>query len=126
MIGYRVLAFFLDFWIINFLGFFLSLPYWSDILIYYPDYIMVYLFGINFTIIFLYFFLFELILRKTPGKAVLKLKVEKSQDSNLPWFMRILIRTICRFIPLEPFSFLLFKNEYWLHDKFSKTIVVKS
>lgn len=125
MIGYRFLAFILDFWIINLLGFVLSVPYWSDVLIYYPDHIMIYLFGINFSIIFLYYFLFELIWKKTPGKAILKLKVVQTENSKLPWFLSIIIRTTCRFIPFEPLSFLIFKNQFWLHDKLSETSVIK-
>ena len=126
MIGYRFLAFILDYFISGIIIFPVSAFLWPYILVNYPNDFRLISLGYSFAFLFLYFFLFELIWKKTPGKAILKLKIEKNKDSNLTWFVRIFIRTLSRFIPLEPFSFLLFKNEYWLHDKLSKTIVVKN
>lgn len=125
MIGYRLLAFFVDFWIVNILGFVLTTPYWAYVLNNHPNYIHEYLLGANFLIIFLYFFLFEFIWRKTPGKAILKIKVV-SETNSIFWFFKIFVRTLSRFIPLEPLSFVLFKNEFFLHDKLSKTKVIKN
>jgi len=126
MIGYRFLAFILDYFISGIIIFPVSAFLWPYILVNYPNDFRLISLGYSFAFLFLYFFLFELIWKKTPGKAILKLKIKKNKDSNLTWFVRIFIRTLSRFIPLEPFSFLLFKNEYWLHDKLSKTIVVKN
>lgn len=67
---------------------------------------------------FLYYFALELMFLQTIGKL--------HQDSYVivrgSRFKSILVRTLCRFIPLEPFSFFGIKG--W-HDKFSNTTVEK-
>lgn len=125
MIGYRFLAFILDYVISGIIIFPVSSFLWSYFLQNYPNDIRWISLGCTFGFLFLYFFLFELIWKKTPGKAILKLKVVQVENSKLPWFLSIIIRTTCRFIPFEPLSFLIFKNQFWLHDKLSGTSVIK-
>lgn len=72
---------------------------------------------------FLYFFLFETYTGKTPAKYITKTKVV-TLDGKKPDFSEIAIRSICRFIPFEAFSFLGIK-EYGWHDSISKTRVVE-
>ena len=78
---------------------------------------------------FCYYFLLESFLGRTFGKLLLGLKVVDI-DGNKPSIGSIAIRSLCRLIPIEPFSF--FYNQWivgprmaghW-HDNISKTYVV--
>ena len=85
---------------------------------------------ISMVVMFLYYFLMEGLLGKTVGKLILGLRVVDI-DGNKPTLGAIALRTACRFIPFEAFSFLF--ESGWkhhtlrgnLHDKLSKTYVVK-
>ena len=86
---------------------------------------------ISIVVMFLYYFLMEGLLGKTVGKLILGLRVVDI-DGNKPTWGAIALRTACRFIPLEAFSFLFnagWKHDHTLsgnwHDQFSKTYVVK-
>ncbi len=68
----------------------------------------------------LYCFFFELYFARTIGKAVTKTKVLTLED-NFPDLKTTLIRSLCRLIPFNEFSFLAGAN--W-HDSISKTKVV--
>lgn len=69
-----------------------------------------------------YFGLFETLTMRTPGKYVTNTMVVKF-DGTQPSDMSILLRTLCRLIPLEFLSF-LGRPPVGLHDSFSKTRVV--
>jgi uncharacterized RDD family membrane protein YckC len=69
---------------------------------------------------FLYYTFFEGIWARTPGKWVFG-TVVVTEDGSKPGFGTILIRTLCRLIPFEPFSF--FGETGW-HDGMSDTRVV--
>lgn len=69
-----------------------------------------------------YFIILELLFQKTLGKFITKTKVVKL-DGAKPSQRDIIIRTVCRFIPFDQFSFLLLKDGF--HDVLSKTKVVK-
>jgi uncharacterized RDD family membrane protein YckC len=71
---------------------------------------------------FLYYLLFETITGRTLAKYITKTKVVDS-NGNKPKLNTILLRTLCRYIPFEPFSFLGSDNSGW-HDKLSKTLVI--
>ncbi len=71
-----------------------------------------------------YHLFFEGIWHATPGKWITKTKVVKIDGTPLT-FAAILLRTLCRIIPFEPFSF-LFGGGYprgW-HDSLTGTAVV--
>ena len=80
--------------------------------------------------IFLYYFLMELAFGKTVGKMILGTKVV-DKDGNPPSTLALLLRTLCRFIPFDAFSFLLGSgwskdgrlHGNW-HDQLSETYVV--
>jgi RDD family len=72
---------------------------------------------INSTCTFLYYLLFESFFQTTPGKFI-NGNMVVVDDGSKPPFLRILGRTLCRFIPLEPVLF-YFGNR--LHDTVSKT-----
>ncbi len=71
----------------------------------------------------IYYSILEATTGKTIAKFITKTKVVNSKGEK-PEFGTILIRSLCRFIPFEPFSFLGSDNSGW-HDKLSKTIVVE-
>ena len=77
-------------------------------------------FGILF---FFYCTIFEGLTGKTPAKYFTNTKVV-NQDGEKPSWTRILLRSLCRFIPLDQISFLFDFKSGW-HDTLSKTIVVE-
>ncbi|MCB0648449.1 MAG: RDD family protein [Saprospiraceae bacterium] len=75
-------------------------------------------------IAFGYFFLLELFYQKTLGKFITKTIVLK-ENGDKPTLSELLTRTICRFIPFDPLSFLYAQyTPKGFHDTLSKTIVV--
>lgn len=78
-------------------------------------------------VMFLYYFVFETTLQKTPAKFLTGTKVVM-EDGSQPDAGTIAKRTLIRFMPLEPLSGLV-RKEYrgiWLHDRWTKTLVVNS
>ena len=69
-----------------------------------------------------YFIILELLFQKTLGKFITKTMVV-TLDGQKPNQRDIVIRTVCRFIPFDQFSFLLLKDGF--HDMLSKTKVIK-
>jgi len=69
-----------------------------------------------------YYLLFEGAWARTPAKFMLG-TVVVMEDGSKPPFGKIVIRTLCRFIPFEPFSF--FGERGW-HDGISDTRVVST
>jgi uncharacterized RDD family membrane protein YckC len=74
-------------------------------------------------IMLLYYCIFESAAGRTLGKFVTGTKVI-NEKGELPGFANILGRTLCRFIPFEPFSFFGGGPGGW-HDTISGTRVVK-
>ncbi len=74
---------------------------------------------------FLYFIICEYFLNgRTFGKLVTNTKVVMP-NGNPPGFWPIIGRTILRYLPFEPLSFLLAGDDGW-HDKLSGTIVIQN
>lgn len=71
----------------------------------------------------IYYSLFELLTGRTLAKFITKTRVV-NMNGEKPDIGTILICSLCRFIPFEPFSFLGTGNSGW-HDKFSKTLVIE-
>jgi uncharacterized RDD family membrane protein YckC len=82
---------------------------------------LIYLLIILITI--LYFALTEIYFSRTFAKYFTKTIVVNSHGGK-PSVNAIIKRTLCRFIPFEPFTFLGLNSRGW-HDSFSKTYVVK-
>lgn len=78
------------------------------------------IFGIIITLI--YFVTFEVLTQKSLGKLITKTKVVL-EDGSKPAAKDIFLRSLCRFIPFEAFSFLGDKGRGW-HDSISDTYVV--
>jgi uncharacterized RDD family membrane protein YckC len=74
-------------------------------------------------VIFLYYVVLEGTTGRTIGKLVTGTRVV-TVNGGKPTFGQILGRTLARFIPFEPFSFLGSTNTGW-HDRMSKTRVVR-
>ena len=72
------------------------------------------------SMMFVYYAFFEGIWARTPGKLVFGTRVE-DEEGGKPSIGQVMLRTVCRFIPLEAFSF--FGERGW-HDSISKTQVV--
>ena len=77
---------------------------------------------IIFGIYFFYYVFFENQFGKTIGKMVTKTRVVNLEGVK-PSRSTILLRTVCRFIPFEAFTFL--GSGHGMHDRLSKTMVVK-
>lgn len=83
-------------------------------------------FELSFWVVpFLYFVLLEGIWQKTLSKFITKTKVVM-KDGRKPPFKNILGRTLARYIPFEPFSFLFGSHPMGWHDRLSNTLVVPS
>lgn len=78
---------------------------------------------LNFVIGMVYYSFFEVITGQTPAKYITKTRVVNEQGEK-PDLNTILIRSLCRYIPFEPFSFLGSANKGW-HDTISKTQVIE-
>jgi len=72
--------------------------------------------------VFLYYGFMEFHFQKTFAKMMTGTKVLMA-DGTKPTLNDILLRTVCRLIPFDNFSFFFAKSGF--HDKFSNTIVVK-
>lgn len=72
--------------------------------------------------LFLYYAIFESLTGRSIGKYITKTKVV-NENGEKPGYKAILLRSICRFIPFDAFSYLGSEKSGW-HDKFSKTKVV--
>lgn len=79
-------------------------------------------FDILFSVIFFsYYFLLEFFWGRTVGKVLTKTTVV-DRNGNRPKALRLIIRTLTRFFPIEGFTFLFGSG---LHDLISRTTVVK-
>jgi len=74
-------------------------------------------------VVLLYYNILEIFFSVTIGKLVTN-TVVVDRNGNKPETNEILIRSLCRLIPLEIFSFLGAPDKGW-HDSISKTYVVK-
>lgn len=74
------------------------------------------------TVYFLYYFIFEYFVGKTPGKYLTKTRVV-NLNGGRPSAKAVLIRTVLRIIPFDIISYLF--GLTGLHDLMSKTLVIK-
>ncbi|MGA2406061.1 MAG: RDD family protein [Bacteroidales bacterium] len=80
---------------------------------------------ITFILYFSYYFIFELLASTTIGKLITKTKVVDIKSLNRPSVIKILVRTLSRFIPLEGLSILLNDKKQIWHDQISGTTIIK-
>lgn len=80
-------------------------------------------YGIGIVVLLLYYNIFEIFFARTIGKFITN-TVVVDIDGEKPSSQEILIRSLCRLIPFDAFSFLGAPDKGW-HDSISKTYVVK-
>jgi uncharacterized RDD family membrane protein YckC len=68
---------------------------------------------------YLYYFIMEWTTGQTIGKMITKSKVVTSKTDEKPTLSSILIRTLCRLIPVDFFTYLFI--QMGIHDLVSKT-----
>ncbi|MBT9391764.1 RDD family protein [Hymenobacter sp. NST-14] len=76
----------------------------------------------SMSLLFGYYVLTEFYFQRSLGKVLTHTLVVNQHDER-PTLGAILLRTLCRFIPLEPLSLLFSRNSTW-HDTLSRTKVV--
>ncbi len=74
---------------------------------------------------FLYYLLFECLLQIPLSKFITKSTVV-DQSGNKPTIKQLALRTVIRFIPLEPLFILFSEDKSTLHDLLSKTKTINS
>ncbi|NBL65562.1 RDD family protein [Flavobacterium sp. NST-5] len=73
-------------------------------------------------IVLIYYNLFEIFFSATIGKFITQ-TIVVNEFGEKPSYQDIMLRTVCRLIPFEQFSFLGTPGKGW-HDKLSRTYVV--
>ena len=74
---------------------------------------------IMISVYYLYYFIMEWTIGQTVGKMITKSKVVIADTDERPSASNILIRTLCRLIPVDFFTYLFIPTG--IHDKLSKT-----
>lgn len=72
---------------------------------------------------FFYYAVSELLFVRTVGKLVTGTSIVTNTDED-PVRSQLLLRTACRFLPLEPLSLLFSRRKLGWHDRLSKTKVI--
>lgn len=129
--GKRLANYFIDYIILIIINFNIGMVIGVIIGMFYPEYfdyidsiglLEQYIFG---TIVgTVYYTLFESITGRSIGKLITKTKVV-NEEGGKPTFHALLIRSLCRFIPFEAFSFLGAETKGW-HDTISNTRVIET
>ena len=103
------------FYIGEFTGYYGLSDYWNELSVV-EDYL------ISYTLLILYYFIFEGISNRTLGKYATNTRVIMTSGEE-PTSKAILIRTLCRLIPFDALSFLGTNGKGW-HDSLSNTYVI--
>jgi uncharacterized RDD family membrane protein YckC len=117
----RIINYVVDTIIIDLVFYMLYKPFISIIT---SENLALYLF-LGFIFSFMYYFLFEYFLQKTPGKYITRTKVFMT-DRSKPTSKLVALRTLCRYIPLEVLSFIGSRSREttWWHDRWFNIRVV--
>ncbi len=81
-------------------------------------------YALGFLILMLYYIAMESMLGFTVGKLLTGTRVV-NEEGEKPNLVQIFLRTLCRFIPFEPFSILFSAETRGWHDSLSGTHVVR-
>ncbi|MGJ8591758.1 MAG: RDD family protein [Aquaticitalea sp.] len=103
------------FYIGEFTGYYGLSDFWSGLSVI-EDYLF------SFTLLFLYYLIFEITTQRSLGKYVTNTKVVMTSGQK-PSHKAIAIRSLCRLIPFDALSFLGTNGKGW-HDSISDTYVV--
>lgn len=74
---------------------------------------------------FIYYSLWEGLTGRTPGKFLTGTRVYVAYDATRPSWKTCILRTLCRNIPFEPFSFISARPAGW-HDSLVNTVVARA
>jgi len=125
----RLINFIIDFICYGLFSLFMGIMMGIMIGIFYPEWLdhipennrlFDYVLGVTMGLI--YYGFLEFLTGKTIGKYITKTKVVTVEGEQAD-LKTCLFRSLCRFIPFEPFTF-LFGGNTGLHDKLSKTLVI--
>lgn len=123
--GLRLFNYVLDYIFYFIFTLIVSVPVITIIKIKFPDLeITPFTYGFSFGVLVTYYVLFESLSGKTLAKFITKTKVVTKQGRK-PGFVKSLVRTLCRLIPFDNFSFLTKTNPIGWHDSIAGTIVIK-
>lgn len=90
-----------------------------------PSFMELFMFQLFFT--FFYFLFFEFFMKKTIGKKILNLEITGFHESlGFNRLRQVLIRTMIRLFPIDPFSIFLNEERRMWHDLASKSKVIDS
>ena len=120
-VGTRVLNFLADMLAISLISY--GLYKWYMFYVMYWDYTPYQYYLFLYATWFIYYFVWEALLSRTPGKYLTMTRV-RNVDGMKPAFYQILLRSILRLTLIDPF-FIPFLNRP-LHDALSKTRVVQA
>ena len=81
-------------------------------------------FVVSYPLAWAYYVVFEGLTGRTPAKLITGTRVVDA-CGNKPSFGRVLLRSLARFIPFEPFSLFRDVGEGW-HDTLTKTHVIRN
>lgn len=76
-----------------------------------------------FAVMFAYYATTEMAFKRTVGKLLTGTHLV-TQDDTTPTNGQLFVRTLCRFLPLEPLSLLFSRRKLAWHDKLSSTKVI--
>ena len=76
-----------------------------------------------FGVMLVYYAAAELLFQRTVGKLVTSTQLVTQNDTR-PTRSQLIVRTLCRFLPLEPLSLLFSRRSLAWHDKLSSTKVI--
>lgn len=119
-LGTRVVNFVVDTVVVFVISY--ALYKWYSFYVMYWDYRPYQFYLFFYATLFIYYFVFESITSRTPGKWMTMTRVRTAGGKRPAWY-RILLRTLLRFTIIDPF-FIPFLNRS-LHDALSKTRVVE-
>ncbi len=119
-IGTRVLNFLVDTLLVSLAGY--GLYKWYTFYVFYYGYKPFQYFYFFYAALFLYYFIFESLLTRTPGKYITMTRV-RTKDGKRPGLHRIFLRSLLRLTIIDPF-FIPFIDRP-LHDALSQTRVVE-
>jgi uncharacterized RDD family membrane protein YckC len=74
-------------------------------------------------VMFSYYILAELLFKRTLGKVFTSTHIVTTSD-DMPTRRKLLLRTVLRFLPLEPLSLIFSRRALAWHDRFSGTKVI--
>ena len=119
-IGSRVLNFLVDTFAISLIGY--GFYKWHVFYVMYYNYTPQQYYKFFYATVFVYYFIWEVLLCRTPGKYLTMSRV-RSASGKRPTILQFFLRSLLRLILIDPFFIPILNRP--LHDALSKTRVVE-